>query len=378
MLRRARRRRLRTVVVAMVTAGLVAYGGFAGADFVRGLGPHPTPSPAGRSTIPTVTPSSAGSPQVSPSPSGTALREAARFVRTFPVESSTFTANGGPLFAFAINKARTGLTLYRIGTDGSISSRSIPDSLAPYFFSIAVNERSVYLGTRVIQRERQAKDELIRVDPTTLSVAARTTMPQTIIDLLTDGATLWVQLDTEVLRLDPSSLAVLATYSVPGASPFPVGTSAFSSIALGQSGLFATFGNARRTTLYRFDPQSLAVRSTTLVPTSGQGIEVAADSRSAWITGQGFVWKVAPNGRLEGGAKLIEGLEAAVAQGGGLVGLVDQEDGSTILTQIDRSGVVVAQSEIGDAGGGLVVDGYDVWALRGLRLALWLLLHPTR
>ncbi len=383
MLRRARRRRLRTVVVAVVTAGLVAYGGFAGADFIRGLGPHPAPSPAGQSPTPFPTPTPGASPQ--PSPSGSSLPEAARLEQTFPTQSGEFAAGDGALFAFTINRSQTGVTLSKITATGSIMSKVITDPLAYYFFPIAASADSVYLGTRVIQRFTTAPDEIIRVDAATLSVVTRTTMPQEVIELLASSSGLWVELDTEILKLDRSTLATLATYTVSGAAPPPQGGSEFSSLALGPGGLWATFGNALHTTLYRFDPQSMALRSRIVIPKSGQGMQVTASPESVWISGDGFVWKVSSSGRLVGGPRFIDGLSAATAQGGGVVGLIYVEGGSagpagaTLLAQIDPFGSVVAESKINDFSGErpIVVAGARFWGLSGRRIARWVLLHPN-
>jgi hypothetical protein len=376
MLRRARCRRLRTVVVGVVTAGLVTYGGFAGADLLRGLGPHPAPSPAGQSPTPFPTPTP-GASASTPSLIQPSLPEAVRLVRTYPGPSITSAASGGNFFTYKLNQAETAVVVSRVGQDGSIVSRSISDPLASYFFSMAADANAVYLSTRVIQRLTAANDEVIRLDAATLSVVTRTTMPQEIIALVADGSNLWVELDTEILRLDPSTLATLATYSMPGATPPPRGGSAFSSLALGPGGLWATFGNALDTTLYRFDPQSMNVRSQAAVPGGGQGISVTANGESVWVAGPDFAQRVEPSGKLSPGRTLGPGLQTVIAQGNGLVAVLNLGLGQAALLQVDARGVVIARSEIGDAGGALVLDGAHIWAQRGLRIAQWVLLHPN-
>jgi hypothetical protein len=49
----------------------------------------------------------------------------------------------------------------------------------------------------------------------------------------------------------------------------------------------------------------------------------------------------------------------------------------TTLVQVSGEGAVISSSELGDAGGRLVVDGRNVWLLKGLGLAQWELLNPT-
>jgi hypothetical protein len=175
------------------------------------------------------------------------------------------------------------------------------------------------------------------------------------------------------MRLDPNSLAATATYRVLGALPPTLGSSSISSLARGLGGLWATFGDSRRTWLYNFDPVTLAIRARLDVPGSGQGIRVVAGPESAWLTGEDFVRGVAPPGRVSP-PFLTAGLQAAAARGRGLLALFSAGNAAERLVQLNQRGAAVASSQVGDAGARIAVDGRTVWLLHGLRLARWMLI----
>jgi hypothetical protein len=285
------------------------------------------------------------------------------------------TAGSGRFYGIAAPGSGSGATVLRIDADGSITRRVVADPLAGYFAQLIDQGQSLYVGTSVIQRFTSASDELLRLDASTLTVAARTTLPGGVVGLASDPGDVWVALSDRVLRLDPISLVVRASYLIPGATPPPAGSSSIGSLGLGPGGLWATFGDARHTTLYRFDPASLAVLGRIGVPESGQGIRVAAGPESVWITGEAFVRRVDPSGRLAE-PSVVPGLQGASAQGRGLVALVSSGAASEAFVRFDPQGHVAARSEVGDAGGQLAVDGPDVWLLHGLALTHWSLLNP--
>lgn len=354
MIRRANFRRARTTTVLGVAAVLLGYGMFAGTQALRGV-----PGPAGQLTVPT--------------PTG--LSQSVRLVHVYHVQPELMTAGGGRFYGIAASGSSAGATVLRIDPDGTITRREVADPLASYFSQFINQGQSLYVGTSVIKRFTSASDELLRLNASTLTVTARATLRGGVIGLASDPQGVWVALADRVLRLDPVSLAVRAFYVIPGATPPPVGSSSISSLALGPGGLWATFGDAPHTTLYRFDSASLAVLGRVRVPESGQGIRVVAGSESVWLTGEDFVRRVDPSGHLAN-PTVVRGLQVAATQGRGLVALLSSGGVQEALLQFDAQGDVVARSEVGDAGGRLGVDGRDVWLLHGLSLAHWTLLNP--
>src|SRR5690349_24227287 len=86
MLQRARRLRARTSVIALALAGLLVYGGLAGADALRGLA-RSSPTPA-------------ATPSTSPSPSS--FPQAAKLVRTIPLQPDIWTVRNGDFYAITV------------------------------------------------------------------------------------------------------------------------------------------------------------------------------------------------------------------------------------------------------------------------------------
>ena len=104
---------------------------------------------------------------------------------------------------------------------------------------------------------------------------------------------------------------------------------------------------------------------------------MAADNEAVWLAGDGVVRRISPSGRFATGEIAVDGLQAAAAQGQGLLCLAD--DGtSTALVQVDGQGRIVARSnDVGDIGAHLANDGTIVWMDDGLKLARFTLLHPV-
>jgi len=338
---------------------LLAYGAFAGAQALR-VGPRPSPRPAVRQTT----------------PAPASLPQAVRLVDQYQLHPEITTAAGGRFFGFVPAGSQSAATVLRIDPDGTVTSRTLTDALDRYFSHMTARGHALFIGTSVIQRFLPTSDELLRLDASTLAVTARTSLHGPIVALATDPQDLWVALEDRILRLDPVSLAVRASYVIPGATPPPAGSVTVGSLARGAGGVWATFGDALHTTLYRFDPSSLAVLSRTDVPESGQGINVVAGPESVWLTGQDFARRVDPSGQQVGSVH-VAGLQAAAAQGHGLVAVFYSGNAPETLVQVDGHGAEVARSAIGDAGAQLVVDGRDVWLFHGLSLAHWILVNPT-
>jgi hypothetical protein len=316
---------------------------------------------------------SAISPPAS-APASTGLAQSVGLVHVYGVEPELMAATGGSLYGIEIAASGSTADVVRIDPDGTITRRTVTDPLAYYFSRLVAQGSSLYLGTSVIKRFTNAADELLRIDTSTLTVTARTSLPGGVVGrLVSDPRNVWVALADRVLRLDPVSLAVRATYVIPGAVPPPRGSSSITALALGPGGLWATFGDSESSTLYRFDPASLTVLGRTALAGTGQVSGVVADPESVWLTGTDWVQRIDPTRQLAARTSAPD-LQAAAAQGGGLVALVDDPPGIEAFVQVDAEGVVVGRSDVGDAGGRLALDGRDVWLPQGLSVAHWTLL----
>jgi len=298
-----------------------------------------------------------------------------RQVAVYDVETNLMAASDGRLFGVQILGSGTGATILRIDPNGSIARHSLSDALATYYARLIASGASVYVGTSVIERFTNAPDELLRIDAATLAVIARRTLPGGVVGLVADATNLWVALPDRVLRLDPSSLAIRASVVIPGASPPPVGSVGVTALALGPGELLATVGDARQRTLYRFEPAALAILGQTSLANPEQVTGVVGGSESAWLTGVDWVERIDPSGRL--GARIAtHGLQAAVAQGHGLLALVDEGFTSEALLQVNAGGAVVGRTAVGDAGARIALDGSEVWLLHDLGITHWTLLTP--
>ena len=294
---------------------------------------------------------------------------AVRLLATFPVQSNLMAAQGGRLYAVEI-RSRS-VTFVRVDPDGTITRRSARDPLAPYLSAIAAQGGSLYVGTNVVARFTSARNELVRMSASSLARVARTRLPAGIVALASSAHGIWLALtDDRLVRLDPASLAVRASYTVPGAIPAPLGSSSFDSLTLGPSGLWATFGTARRTTLERFDPATLTLLDAIRVPEVGQGIRVASSPESVWLAGQGFVRRLDPSGALLP-AVPAPGLQGVAVSGTSVLVLRSSGDASETLEVLDARGRVIGRTDVGDAGASIAVDGRVVWLERGLRIARW-------
>jgi hypothetical protein len=283
-------------------------------------------------------------------------------------------AAGGVFFGVLATESNAAVTVLRIDQRGTVLRRRLFDPLAYYFSHVATQGLALFIGTSVIKRFTNATDELLRLDGSTLTVTARISLPGAIVAIACDRNGLWVALSDRIMRLDPNSLAPTAIYRILGALPPPLGSSSISSLARGLGGLWATFGDSRRTWLYNFDPVTLAIRARIDVLESAQGIRVVAGTESTWLTGEDFVRRVAPSGRLSP-PFLTAGLQAAAARGRGLLALFYSGNAADRLVELNQRGAAVASSQVGDADARITVDGRTVWLLHGLGLARWMLIN---
>lgn len=309
------------------------------------IGPSPTP----RSPLPSFSPS----PVVLPS--------AGEVVGTVNVEGNITAAVEGKLFAVGAMTDRA-YTLARIERDGSMTRVRIRDGLSYYVGRMAATSDAVYLGTDVIHRFTNAKDELVRIDTNKLRVTARLTLDDNISSLLADRHSVWVSIANRILQLDPSTLAVRLTIVVPGLDPAPTGSDSIS-LAVGRGGLWAVAGNALRATLYRLGPRSLALLGHAKIPSlPGQGYFVTATEQAVWMVYDSGIRKVDPQRASIRKLIPIPELTTAVARGTGLVAML----GGSSIAQIDGDGHVVALTEnLGDIGGFVAANGPDVWMSGG-------------
>jgi hypothetical protein len=344
-------------VVGVVLVGLLATTGFA---LFR------SPKPASRRATPPAARAVSANP-----PGGSAA--AVRLVAMFPVQSNLMAAADGRLYAIEIRA--TGGTFVRVDPDGRITRRSIEDPLAPYFSAVSAQGGSVFVGTAVVPRFTSAKNELLRLDASTLAVAARRRLPGGVIAIASDPRGVWVALtDERVLRLDPTSLAMRASFAVPRGAHT---SSAFGSLSLGPGGLWTTFGTARHTTADRFDPATLSLLDRIRVRETGQGIRVVASPASIWLVGTDFARRMEPSGVALPPVP-VPALQGAAVSGTNLLVVHSAGATSEELDVLDERGDVVARSLVGDAGSVIVPSGRDVWLERGLRIARWRLIAPGR
>ena len=106
-----------------------------------------------------------------------------------------------------------------------------------YLLNLSAGPNDIYAGTAVIKRFTNQSDELLRIDPSTLAIAARASFPASVAPLAV-GADLWVALgDGRVLKLDPDTLEVLSSQRILSASGVAAGARvAYPPLALGVSG----------------------------------------------------------------------------------------------------------------------------------------------
>jgi hypothetical protein len=298
-----------------------------------------------------------------------------RPIDTYGIELDLLTALGGRVFGISGPAPGSPALVVRIDADGTITRRTLSDPVAPYYSQLVVAGSSLYVGTSVIRRFTSAADEVLRIDPSTLTVTARSELPENVIGLVADGHSLWAALPDRVVRLDADSLAVRASHVLVGADVPPAGSTSVGSLSLGPGGLWATSGDAAAATLYRLDPASLAILGRTSLPDPGQVGGVIAGPESIWLTGTDWVRRVDPTGQLADPLS-TPGLQAASARGQGLEELVYVGPAAEALVQIDTKGNVVGSSDVGDAGARLAIDGTDAWLPQGLSLEHWKLLIP--
>ena len=338
--RRARRRR-----AAYAGAALAVLGTALGIFFSTGGGP-PTSHPG----------------RVRP---GGALPQVGSVVGTLrlPLQGSLqFTARAGTLFVLVGRQSRAhSISVVRVGRSGTTARRRVPFDLPGYLSDISAGPDGIYAGTAVVKRFTNARDQLIRIDPRTLTTSARAFFRASVATVAR-GGWVWAALgDGRVMRLDPRTLAIQASRRIVPAAAAANSVALLSKPAVGLGSVWVLAGNARQLELVRMDPATLAVRSRTRVPTGGDLAqvlhEVDGDSGHVYLVGSAVV-AVTAGGRLTNRPVLVPGLANAAIDGTGLVGVTAEAPGLVLL---DAHGRIDARTNVADAGAQLAVSGDDVW-----------------
>jgi hypothetical protein len=342
--RRARHRR-----AAYAGAALIAVGAALGAFFVfRGDGTSPPSRPE------------AGGP-----PRG--LPAAATIKGTLPFllrGTVLFSARAGSLFVLAISpdQARS-IAVERVGPDGATTKKRLSFDQPAFLMNLSIGPDGLYAGTAVVKRFTSRPDELIRIDPQTLTIRARASFPASVASV-EQGGRMWAAIgDGRVVRLDPRTLAIEASQRVLPAAATANESATLSKPAFGLASVWVLAGDALNLQLVRMDPTSLAVRSRTRVPTGGQLAQalnhLAADSSHVYLVGSALA-AVGANGKLLGRPVVVPGLANAAIHGSGLVGLTADQPSVVLL---GARGRIEAKTGVLDAGADLAVSGEDAWFL---------------
>jgi hypothetical protein len=281
-----------------------------------------------------------------------------------PSASVLFAARGLSLFVLVVPPGRAeSFRVMRVDHAGAATAKRVSFDLPGYLADLSAGREGIYAGTSVIKRFTKALDELVRIDPKTLTIRARASFPAGVATV-EHGRRMWAVIgDGRVVRLDPRTLAIEASRRVLSAGATTSGAAALSKPAFGLGSVWVMAGKAFDLELVRMDPTSLAVRSRTRVPTRGalaQALNhVAADANHVYLVGDAFA-AVAANGQLIGRPVLVPGLANAAIHGTGLVGLTAE---APALVLLDAHGRILAKTALADAGADLAVSGQDAWFL---------------
>jgi dipeptidyl aminopeptidase/acylaminoacyl peptidase len=312
-------------------------------------------------------------PSPTPTPEASSLPPAGQVLGTVVLTSSPdqtviWTVSDGTVYAamWVSSEHSSQFTLVQVDPDGSRTTSVAPFDLIDYLFTIAVSpDGYVYVGTSVIKRFTEAKDELIRVDPDSGRVEAKATFDGRVAPLA-HGASLWASIgDGRVVRLDRATLGEVASRRL-----VPLGRALSNSAvlsrpeyALGRVWVLVEDGLALD--LVSLDPQSLDVLSRTPVPREGDLFQalsqVVGDDSHLYLVG-GAIQPVGPNGGLLGAPVLVPGMSGATVFGDGLVGFVSQESTDTkLLVELSSDGTILAGLDVPEGGSDIHVEGPDAW-----------------
>jgi hypothetical protein len=197
----------------------------------------------------------------------------------------------------------------------------------------------VYAGTAVIRQLAKLSDELIRIDPKTLTVRARATFTGTVLTV-ESGRRMWATIgDGRIVRLDPRTLVTKASRRLLPARVAATGGATLSKPAFGLGSVWVLAGNVRKLELVRLNPDTLAVRSRRRVPSGGRLAQalhdISADARHVYLVGSAIA-RVDRRGRL-GQVRLVAGLETAEVYRDGAPASVPGRLPSSASTPADTS-----------------------------------------
>ena len=283
----------------------------------------------------------------------------------FPLqETAQFTARGGTLFVLVVKQGRArSISVVRQGDTGTTTSKRVQFDLPGYLSDVSAGPDGIYAGTSVIKRFTNAHDELVRIDPQTLTIRARASFPASVATVA-HGSWVWAALgDGRVVRLDPRTLAIEASRRVLPTTAALNSVALISKPAIGLGSVWALTGNATHLELIRMDPITLAIRSRTRVPTRGKLAqtlhEVAGDAGHVYLLGSALV-AVGADGKLTNRPVLVPDLANAAIYGSRLVGLTAE---TPALVLLDPRGRIEAKTTVADAGALLTVSDREVWFL---------------
>ena len=143
---------------------------------------------------------------------GGALPQAGSVVGTLPIslqDTVQFVARQGTLFVLVIKPGHVhSISIIRVEHGGKTTTNRVPFDLTPYLSDISAGPDGIYAGTAVIKRFTNARDELVRIDPSTLTIRAHTFFPASV-STVAYGRSVWATLgDGRVVRLDPRTLSI--------------------------------------------------------------------------------------------------------------------------------------------------------------------------
>ena len=274
-------------------------------------------------------------------------------------ENALLAARPGRLYAIVTTGRASQFTVVR-EAGGAVTRRRVAFNLSNFLMDVSAGPDGFYAGTAVITRLRDVPDVLLRIDPRTLRVVARTSFPARVSTVEQRGS-MWAAIgDGRVVRLDPRTLKILGSQQVLSTAAVAAGGS-LSAPAVGAGSLWVLAGEAPKLELVRIDPATLAIRSRTAL--AAQGVRagavhaVAARGKSVYLVGSELV-AIRANGTVARISSAVPELEAAEVDGSTLVGLAG---GPAALVRLDARGRVVRRTALRDASAQLAVSGRDAW-----------------
>jgi hypothetical protein len=277
-----------------------------------------------------------------------------------PRDTVLFTARGRSAFVLVTTPSKNAsIELVQIGPTGAVRRRRVPFDHPNALMDVSAGVDGVYAGTAVIRQLSNLRDELIRIDPKTSTMRARATFTDTVLTV-ESGRRMWATIgDGRIVRLDPRTLVTKASRRLLPARAAATGGATLSKPAFGLGSVWVLAGNVRKLELVRLDPDTLAVRSRTRVPSGGRLAQalhdISADARHVYLVGGA----IAPIDRRGlGPVRLVAGLETAAVYRDGLVGI---SAGPPAVVRLDATGHIVARTHVRDAGARLAVSGDDAW-----------------